>query len=782
MTTRFLVGKFIRFHFAAVCGLAGTAFVLAIAFAGANILQASVTAATEQAVAADAGGRAFAVQVLDEQQALPVLSRRTDLLAVIDSAGKAASRNAESPAGLRFVSDPTAELGLLVEGRYPVRPDEATISSFLADALGLRVGDESIVTDAKSQKHPVRVSGITSSPANDDDLTVVLLSDDVDAREATVFLTHADPFTDRELGPLLDRRVLKGRTVEILAEDEGSSTRSAVLSMLSYATPALSAISISLILALLAMSAYKVRRDASALQASGMERVRSWRIVGYAGAAAVLMGTVSGSILTLAAATVWRSHLSAIFGQDWQTIAASWLPLAVYVAGVPTLVILVLHTAPAYLLSRRRRRIPRISVSARVASAVMAVWAVMLGLTLARVLPVQVGGAAGAAAVVVAPVLIAHLASRSAGTAERRVVRMVAHALLPVVIVAALLTWVTTMQSAAGSHNAISMRETSPMVQPSGSLLLTEVPSKSGDVLRASYRRLGGKSVVTYRLPDETSTMVRAASAELTGCMKRMRSTRLSEVDLTCFPPHSIAPINIIALSSGDSTAPLTADPSLIQSGVVGLLTLAAGSDVTSRIEESPASGDALLGGNMPGAVLPAEGALAHSLKLRATNGEFIAFLDFAKLPTVSQAQFRSDVARLASAGQVAEERSQYEGADIHLALARAWSASGGLLLVVLLGFGGATIVSVQARLRRTLIDIGGLPRRRRMLTAQIFAVPMVSVIFATGLGLCSAWLQGVHNGAGFGLIWLIPGGASLAAIAALGIAFHRVPSRTVIS
>jgi len=351
--------------------------------------------------------------------------------------------------------------------------------------------------------------------------------------------------------------------------------------------------------------------------------------------------------------------------------------------------------------------------------------------------------------------------------------------MLPVVVVTALLTWLTTTQSAAASHNAISMRETSPAAQPPGSLLLTEVPSSSGDALRNEYRRLGGERVVTYRLPDEASTMVRAASAEIVGCMKRENVTRLTEVDPSCFPYDAIAPVNIIALSPDPNSA-VTADPSLIEQGLVGLVTFAAGKDQASRIEEAPASGDALLGGNMPGAVLPADGPLARALNLRAAEGEFIAFLDFAELPITSQAQFRSDVARLASAAQVAEERDQYEGAEIYLALSRAWSAAGGLLLAVLLGFGGATVVSAQARLRRSLIDMGSLPRRRGLLAARIFALPMASVIFAAGLGLCSAWLQGVHDGAGFGWIWIIPGVVSLAASIALAMAFRRVPPRTV--
>jgi hypothetical protein len=261
--------------------------------------------------------------------------------------------------------------------------------------------------------------------------------------------------------------------------------------------------------------------------------------------------------------------------------------------------------------------------------------------------------------------------------------------------------------------------------------------------------------------------------------MRRAHVTDLNEVDPSCFPYDSIAPVNIVALSSEASDA-LVADPSLIEHGQVGLIVFPSADTGEPRTQEAPALADPLLGGNMPGAVVPADSTLARSLNLRATDGEFIAFLDFADLPVVSQAQFRSDVARLASAAQVAEEREQYEGAEIHLALSRAWSFAGALLLAVLLGFGGAAVVAAQVRLRRAMIDIGCVPRRRRLLAVRVFVPPMASFVLAAGLGLCTAWLQGVHNGLGFGWIWLIPCGASLVTTVALGFAFHRAPPHTV--
>ena len=53
-------------------------------------------------------------------------------------------------------------------------------------------------------------------------------------------------------------------------------------------------------------------------------------------------------------------------------------------------------------------------------------------------------------------------------------------------------------------------------------------------------------------------------------------------------------------------------------------------------------------------------------------------------------------------------------------------------------------------------------------------------MLVAVGMGFSTAWLEGVHNGTGFGWVWLLPGGAALLACAALSVAFFRVPSRLV--
>lgn len=782
MTARFLLYRLVRFRLHAVAGLAGTALILAAASLLTNVLEASVTTAAEQSIRTENGDRKFAVQVLDQQSALPVLSRRTDLLPVVDGASRVVVPDADSLADLRVVDDPSARMGLLTEGSYPDRPGEATVSSSLATSLGLHVGQEAVlVPDEAGEGQRIRITGVTSSPAHADDVTVVLMRNEVDPREATAFLTDTDPFADESLSPLLEQRALNGRTVARLGQDEGAATRTALLSHLGYAAVILGILSLCLILSLLATLGRQARRDVAALQASGMTPVDSWRLVGYAATYAVLAGTVLGSCLALAAVTMGSSYISGLLGQDWQTIAVSWEPFAVYAVGIPSVVLLVVLALPPILLTGGRRQLPEVNLSSRSAACVVALWVVIVGLTVAQILPVQIGGVWGAAAAFVAPALIGTLAVRGAARGERRVIHAVTRAMMPILVVTALLIWGATTYSAAAAHNAISMRDTSAAVQPPGSLLVYEVPSASGLVLSEEYRRLGGERVAPYILPVESSAQVRAASALIVDCMRRGNITNPDYVDPTCVPYDSASTVNIVALSSGTSSQVITADPSLIEGGRLGLLVFTPQSGGAAvQITESLASPDALLGGNMPGAVIPVDGTLAKSLNLRAADSELIAFLDFAALPLRAQARFRSDVARLAGAAQVAEERSQYGDVAVQFAISRASAATGVCLLLLLLGFGGATVITSHARLRRTLTDIGCLPRQRRVLVTRIFATPVATVIVAAGLGRFSAWLQGVHDGTGFGWLWLLPGSAALVACVALGLAFYRVPSRMV--
>jgi hypothetical protein len=777
VTKSFILRRLIWFRLATVLALAGTAMLFAVAFALPNVLHASVGAAAQQAVSADSGGRDFAIQVLDRQRALQAVAQRKDLLPVIDSTGRISTAGAEAPANVRIVGSADANLGLLTEGRYPAKPGEVSISSAVAHSLNLQLGGEAFVSDNAGGRQPVRIAGITSSPANADDATVVLLADRVDPAEATLFLAETNVFDDPELGPLLNQRLLKGRTVEILAEDQASVTRTALLALLSYADVTVSVAAICLLLALLALLVPKARRDAQALQASDMSPVDSWRIIGYAAVVAILIGTVSGIGLTVAGAMLGKTYLSGLLGQEWQSVEASWGALASYTFGIPLAIFLVVFAFPAAASGERRLRLPRVKLSPRFATGMLIFSGAVIGLTVLRVMPVQAGSLAGALAAFVSPILLARLSGSGAASSEGKVIKVVTDAFMPVMLLAALLTWLTTSLTAGAAHNAISMRDTSAVAQPSGSMLVFEVPSASGQTLREQYRLLGGKRVNTYVLPDETRSQLRAASIDIVDCMKRAGLTNPDNVDGSCVPDDSSSPVNIIGLSPAGSAT--SADPSLVEQGRLGLLTFTPTSEgQATRTGETSATADPLLGGNMPGAVIAVDSPLAKEYGLQPSDGELIAFLDFAELPSDAQAQFRSDITRLAGAAQVAEERNQYSGVAIYFALSRAWAVAGSFFLVVLLGFGGATVVAAQARLRRTLIDVGAQPRRHRLLVARIFMTLLATVIVAIGLGFGSAWLEGVHDGSGFGWLWLIPGSAALIASAVLGRAFYQIPSR----
>jgi hypothetical protein len=347
---------------------------------------------------------------------------------------------------------------------------------------------------------------------------------------------------------------------------------------------------------------------------------------------------------------------------------------------------------------------------------------------------------------------------------------------VPIACVCGALTWIATAYSADYTHAAISSVEGSPAPQPPGSLLLYKVPSSAAAALDATYRQLGGRRTETYLLPVDAERVVRAASARLTMCLLDGRVTSLGPIPPDCSTPESASDVNVIALTDAPGVADVVADPTLIEEGRVGVLSFLPESPVPQQKRLVDAAADAQLGGNMPGAVVALESRTAREWGLTAGDSRLLAFIDFSVLDRHDQALFRSAIRQLASTAQVAEDSEYYMMANRNLAIGRAIALAGACVLAFVIALGGGSIVEANASLRRTLVDIGASRRQRRRLALQLVTAPLAATFLAAAAGWLSAWITGIHDGSGFGWVWVLPALAATIAWAAIGRSFLSVP------
>lgn len=716
--------------------------------------------AIETSAAASLGGYRYAIQVVDGEAVNPVLGPRDDLVYVRDESAVASRDGAQVPTTVRAVNRPGTRLAELTAGEWPARPGEVAVSRFVAESLGVEIGSEVEIPSGT-----VDVVGLTASPSDRAESTVFTLDESMAIDAATLILTNSDVFADPKVNALGALQLLTIRTVDLHAADDGELGSKLLMRGLQLPWWAAAAVLAAVVLPVLGLHALRARDDVDAMVAAGMGRERAARVFGYAAVVTVVAGFVLGCLIGAVGAVMARDAAATLVGQWWASVVFPWPYLAAFaVAGVGAIALVVL-VAPALTprLGSAVRWRPRLRRSR--AALLAATWVVVTGVWWRTgIVPFHVAGIWGGLVALVLPIAVGYPRLVDRSVARRRVVETVTVAMLPVVIAASGTIWLFTSVAASSTHEAISSVESSAIPQPPGSLLAYQVPGDATAGVVAAYRALGGREVSVQVLPRESEQQFRAASATLVTCMIDLGITDTIHAPSDCTPRDTAASVNLLALSDSVGLDEVRADPTLIEDGALGILVFPSGSAEAVRMEKIRASGDAQLGGNMPGALLNPRSPLVERLGMVPSEGRLVAFFDFGDLSVVEQAQFRSTLGRIAPAAQVAEEGEYYARANGARTMGRVAAVVGALVAVLVIAFGGGAVVAADAVTRRNLLDLSAVRTTRRGLSRRLLFAPATSVVVASLCGLGSAWILGLHDGTGMGLVWVLPPLAALAA------------------
>jgi hypothetical protein len=770
VTRSLLVRRLLRSRPAPALSIVLLAFALAVTFTALLTVRASAARAVADTTRADHAGHAFAVQVLDDT-VVPALEARDDLLPLWESPGSAATATRQVPVTVRAVSDAAAASGVLVDGERPRREGEATVSAAALRALRASTGDTVTVT-VEDRPLPVRISGVTVSPADRREATVVVLAPQ-EPSEATLWLSNTDVFADSQLRPMLERRAAKARTVEILAGEREAAAIDTLLTALRYSAPAFALLAVCLAGIMLAALHRERRPDVLALAAAGMSTVRGWRLVAVAALWCMMAGSALGATAVLVGCYALRETVSAPLGQQWQSIAVAWPALIAYL-----LLAAPMALAMAWITSRGRRARSaehRLPVPAWTGAVLFGLGTSTLVLMATRVLPVAPAPAAGLAAVVGATLLLTAVPAVTQRPALRRLIIHAVHPLTAAALAAAIITFGVAYYAARQEHTAQTAVDENVPYQPPGSLFVEGVNAEARGTIQQQYRALGGQRSAVYLGVAESRQLVRSTNPGLVFCLQQ-RGTRDPDNVLTdCGPDGTMAPINTIALTDEPATAGLRVDRAFVEDGRAGLLTFPADESLlVSTTATEPAQPDPALGGNLPGAVVGVDSPLARRLGLTPSGSQSLLLLDFAALSQDAQAQMRSLVNRTASTALVGEDRNDTEAQ--FRAVSTAVSIGATAVTLLILASAGMAFLAAQRDLRRMLGHLGVSQRQRRAVGARMMLLPLAALAVALASGRFSAWLAGVHNDSGFGWLWALPGLAGILICLVLAVAYGRPP------
>jgi uncharacterized membrane protein len=702
------------------------------------------------------------------------LNNRSDLISVRDDTCVVSAGGAELPASLRTVSAPNAEIEKLLRGRRPADRSEVTVSQFIATSLDVDTGSE-VVALSGDVAAPAIIVGITTTPADRRASVVIAFDPELDPSEATTLLTDTDIAADPKVVSLFANRSLTLSRVASLANEEASAGGDDLLSVLDLPLPGSVVTIVAVVGLVLLLVSQRTRSERAALEAAGMGPTRVARLFAHAAMLLSTTGVLLALIVGWVLARLGRSQISKRLGQDWSDVTAPWDHLFPFAVAILSALAAGLYLGPS--VHRSGLRFPRIALARRTAVVLIVVWAPLIGLWLVGLLPVGVAGVWGAVAAIAAPFALGVPRLLEPTPGRRRFTSVMVVSLMPIMVIGVATTWLATKYAADFAHESKSAIADSALPQPPGSLLVYEAPSASADVLSGAYQRFGGRDVEVFAMPVETERQFRASSRLLTGCMADGGLTDWSLVGPSCVPSDSSSPINVFLLSLNDPTAGVTADPALIEAGEIGVLmfTPTSGGNAVENVSVS-AVPDPRLGGNMPGGVVGVDSPIASRLGMTPGSGRLVAFLDFASLDDRDQASFRSLIRKVAGAAQVVDDSGYYLGAGQSLAISRVIAIAGAALAALLVGFGGGAVVEAQRSSRRALIDIGSNSQQRRRIARRVTVVPIIATTSASAFGLFSAWITGVHTGAGFGYTWLLPGSAAVLAWISVGRAFAATP------
>jgi hypothetical protein len=506
-----------------------------------------------------------------------------------------------------------------------------------------------------------------------------------------------------------------------------------------------------------------VRPVVRSLEAVGLPRRRAVGLMAGAGVAVQAIGVLVGMGLSVGLIAVFRDAVSAPLQQSWLAVSTSVPALVAAAILVPATAVLIVL---GVLVLLQRGRLQDGIRGYRVAA-----WASFGVVAAAAVWMAAAGGLRDAApllglvaAIGVALAAAAHSVRLDTRPTTRRVTAHLARKLIAVSVIAAVVVYATSWYSAWHTHAALSAEQLTRSVraQPPGSMLVLGTSADVRVSVRELYRAEGGHDFAHLLLPVETDSTIRVTSPSMARCLRKP-GTDLFNVPESCFPMGTQSPVNLVALqpaggheSSPGAASGLRAEPALTEGGLTGILDITTPGGKVVTAETVAATGDATLGGNMPGAVLPEDGALARRLGLEPSGSELLVLEDWHTLSDQGQANVRAALTRLAPTAQSAEDLG-YVDERGEAGMAMTVGLVGGLIVMLLIAAGGGAVVTAARPLRRSLRDLGASPQIARGVAARAVGGGLLAVVSAGVLARVSAGFAGRLDPQGYGWAWTVP-------------------------
>lgn len=777
--------RFRRRHLAALLSLG---LVAALFVVGVALIRDSALAAIEESVRADQGQARYVVQTGDST-AVTVLAAEESFTPVVVERGQVVLDDLLSPAVIRTV-DTGLPFGVLVEGRHATAPGEATITSATSVDLDAATGDELTLLFDGGRQRSIRVVGITVFPADRDRREAITVDPSVSPDQVTTWLTSADPYSVEALGPFLDARTATARSVDSVAEDAVANPPREI-KVLEGVPLALTVLMLVVIVTGVALLVPVATRDVDTLVTAGMSSGRAWRMYARTGFGAVLVGLLIGAGVATAGVYILRGPISGMYGQQWTGVR---FPVDIVVLLVSVVAVLGLV---ANTLTMRARRLAlrvigsiqktgstgrrtRIPVGGLVA---LAVGVVMTGFVLwarygsgPNVLPWPVlpGIVLIAASM---PPIIRSLSTLGLDPGARAVVAEVSSRFKTIAVVAVAIAAFTGTFAAAAYRDANILEQDAVPLQPPGSFVVEAVPESAIDTLLTTYQEEGGTNAVTFELVEQSGTLLRVTSPRLIECMSEAGTLDPGEVegDPSCETQETRTPVNTVALNRGDNRT--LADPGLVEEGRVGLLAFERGAGTASSTSEIPAESKDILGGILPGLVVPADGPVAEEYGLTPSGRSVVALLDYDTLDPPSRSRVRGAAAQLAPASRTADATLAGDY-DRERARANTVAIIGATLVLLIMVLGGAAVALGHERTRRTLVEIGAPYPFRSRLAIRWLALVLVSFLLCIPITILGTEILSLSGSESYGITWILPSLIGILSAGALYAFFVKVPDR----
>ncbi|MEU4387710.1 hypothetical protein [Promicromonospora sp. NPDC023805] len=776
-----LVVAYARHRVAQVLVLTLLGVLLATAVVGPAAVRASAAAAAAESLRAELGQRTYVLQtsdaeVIDNLSGLPAVG------SVQDDVGEVATGEASAPVAVRTTTDARLQLGVLSRGEHPDAPGELSMSEAVAAALGAAIGETVSVRVGDGETTGL-VVGYVGDPAHVADSTIIRVVDDASSFSPTRWLSNLDFYANPELRPALDRGAATYQPVEwlLLAAEDNSPE---LLSMLAYVPPGAGILGGLLVLSLVAGLARTWMSDAGALVATGLAPHSAWRRILWTSFGSVLVGVIAGSCAVMAGIRLAKSEVSAWLEQSWDHVIVPW-PEVTLLVGTVILAGALSVTVARYLPrlrpwrprsvgeARRRWLVPIVGLVA-VVGAIL--WLIALRSSfeavdspMARLAPV------GAAVTMLsAPILFGALLGLAFPGATRVLFSGFARSTWVTAAVAATVILAAGIWSAQTTRGANVSESMSPLPVPAGSFVISSMPDSAISALRALYGDLGGHEVEAFEIPDSTEGNLRVSSSDTLRCVVDSHASTIIEIPDQCLDSPVAAPINTVLLGPRGSDP--QAEGGLVAEGTVGLIWFSRDSGSIGRTAATDAQPSAGLGGNLPGLVVPRDGAVAKEFGLEPSGMSEVVLADFHRLAAEDQYALRAGVLRLAPGAELADgtSRSEY---DRMRTQADVVSAVGAVAVGAVLLLGGGLAILAQRLTRRTLVDVGFSPARRAVLALCWSLVPVLSAVLALALVFLTVSVGGRALDISFGELWYLPGIAGIVTSGLLALAFYRVPS-----